>query len=76
MRNKVFKTRLPDIYYGRSYIKCYNFYQYCKDYCATTGAMGFKRSLFTTSLFQNRTSIDSNTNDNMKEKVQSLLFGT
>ena len=34
------KARSLDIYRGKSYIDCYNFYQQCKDYFAITGATG------------------------------------
>ncbi len=46
-RNKVFKAKLPDIYYSRSHKKCYNFYQLCEDHFTTTRAIGPNQILFT-----------------------------
>ena len=37
---KPLKARLPDVYYGKSHIKCYNFCQQCKDHFAIAWAKG------------------------------------
>ena len=46
---KPFKARLPDVYRGKSHIKCYNFCQQCEDHFATAGAKGPNRILFAAS---------------------------
>ena len=45
-RERPLKARFPDIYWGKTYIVCYNFFQQCKDYFATAGATGPNRVPF------------------------------
>ena len=40
------KAKVPEVYYGKSYMDCYHFYQQCKDYFETVRATGFNRTLF------------------------------
>ena len=52
------KARLPDIYWGKTYLDCYNFFQKCEDHFATAGATDSNRVPFAaiflkdTALFQ------------------------
>ena len=47
------KARFPDIYWGKTHLECYNFFQQCKDYFTTAGAMGPNRVLFVATFFNN-----------------------
>ena len=42
------KARFPDLYYGKSHMKCYHFGQQCKDHFDTAGAIRSNRTLFAT----------------------------
>ena len=57
-RERPLKARFPDIYQGKTLLKCYNFFQQCEDHFATAGATGSNRVPFAatflkdTALFQ------------------------
>ena len=53
-REKPLKARLPNVYYGKSHIECYNFCQQCKDHFATHGAKGPNCILFAASFLCDR----------------------
>ena len=53
-REKLLKGRLPDVYYGKSYIEYYNFCQKCEDHFATAGAKGPNCISFATSFLRDR----------------------
>ena len=40
------KARFPDVYWGKTHLKCYNFFQQCEDHFATVGAKGQNQLLF------------------------------
>lgn len=46
---RLLKVRFPDIYQGKTDMKCYNFCQRCKDYFAITGTKGPNCISFITS---------------------------
>ncbi len=48
------KAKTPDVYYGRSYMECYNFYQQCEDHFATCGATEPKQIPFAASFLWDR----------------------
>ena len=54
LREKPLKAKLPDVYYGKSHIECYNFCQQCEDYFATARAKGSNRILFAVSFLRDR----------------------
>ena len=45
-RKQPLKTKVLDIYFGKSHIDCYHFCQQCEDYFETAGATGSNRILF------------------------------
>ena len=47
-REQCLKARFSDIYWGKTHLKCYNFFQQCKDHFNTTGAIGPNRVPFAT----------------------------
>lgn len=53
---KPLKAYLLDIYYGKSLIECYNFYQQCEDYFTIVGVKKTNQISFTTSVFQDQIS--------------------
>ena len=40
------KAWFPDIYWGKTHLECYDFFQQCKDHFATAGATGLNRVQF------------------------------
>ena len=50
------KTRLPDLYYGKSHIECYHFCQQCEDHFDTADATTSNRTPFVASFLCNRIS--------------------
>ena len=42
----------PDVHHSRSYIECYNFYQYYEDYFAIARTAILNRILFVTFFFK------------------------
>ena len=40
------KAWFPDIYWGKTHLECYNFFQQCKDHFAPAGATGLNQVLF------------------------------
>ena len=51
---KSLKASIPDLYCDKFYMECYNFYQKCKDYFATTVAEKQNRILFAATFPQNQ----------------------
>ena len=45
-RERLLKAWFPDIYWGKTHLEYYNFFQQCKDHFATAGAMGSSRVPF------------------------------
>ena len=45
-RERPLKAWFPDIYWGKTHLKCYNFFQQCKDHFATAGTIGPNRVQF------------------------------
>ena len=39
-RERPLKAWFPDIYWGKTHLECYNFFQKCEDHFATAGATG------------------------------------
>ena len=52
-RKRALEAWFPDIYWGKTHLKCYNFFQKCKDHFATTGATGLNRVLFVATFLKN-----------------------
>ena len=48
-RERSFKAKVPEVYYGKLHMDCYHFCQQCKDYFQTAGATRAKRTLFAAS---------------------------
>ncbi len=48
------KAKTPDVYRGRSHMKCYNFCQQCEDHFATCGATGPNQIPFAASFLRDR----------------------
>ena len=46
-REQLFKAKVSDVYYRKSYMDCYHFYQHYKNYYETVGATRAKRTPFT-----------------------------
>ena len=53
-RNRAFKARNPDLYYGSSHMECYYFCQQCEDHFDTAGATGPQRISFAASFLRDR----------------------
>lgn len=45
------KTRFPNVYQGKTHIKCYNFYQQCENHFAIAGAKSLNQIYFAMSFF-------------------------
>ena len=45
-RKRPLKTRFPNIYWGKTHLECYNFFQQCEDHFATSNVTGSNRVLF------------------------------
>ena len=45
-REQTLKAKVLELYYGKSYMDCYHFYQYCKNHFETAGATGANQTLF------------------------------
>ena len=45
-RERSFKAKVPEVYYGKSHIDCDHFCQQCKDHFETAEAIGTNRTLF------------------------------
>ena len=56
-RKQTFKAKVPEVYYGKSYIDCYHFCQQCKDHFETVEATGANRTPFATSFLRKNISI-------------------
>ena len=48
------KARFPDLYCGRCYMECYNFWQKCEDQFAIAGAKKQKHIPFAVNFFQDQ----------------------
>ena len=46
LRERPLKAWFPDIYWGKTHLECYNFFQQCKDHFATASATGPNRVPF------------------------------
>ena len=44
-----FKARIPEIYWGKSHMECYQFYQKCEDHFETSGTIKMNYTSFATS---------------------------
>ena len=53
-REKPLKAKSPNQYCGKSFMKCYNFYQKCKDYFTTVRAKGPNYILIALSFLRDR----------------------
>ena len=51
---KPLKAKSLDVYFGKSYMECYNFCQQYEDQFATAGVKGPNRILFATSFLRDR----------------------
>lgn len=51
-RKRPLKARLPDAYYGKSHMDCYQFCQQCEDHFDTAGARGPNRTPFAASFLR------------------------
>ena len=74
-REKPLKGRSLDIYRGKSHMKCYNFYQQCKDHFATAGAKGPNRNLFASSFLHDCINFHCQ-QYKRKHEAESLVFIT
>ena len=54
IHKKPLKARSPDVYCGKSHMKCYKFCQQCEDHFAIAGAKGPNRIPFAASFLWNR----------------------
>ena len=52
---KLFKAQVPDLYYRKTHMECYNFCQKCKDYFVTTGATGLNCVSFAAMCLKDQT---------------------
>ena len=52
-RERPLKVQFPDIYWGKTHLECYNFFQQCEDHFATANATGPSWVLFTTTFLKN-----------------------
>ena len=48
-RERPFKAKVPDVYYGKLHMDCYHFCQQCEDYFETFWATGTNRTPFAAS---------------------------
>ena len=48
-RKQTLKAKVPEVYYGKSYIDCYHFCQQCEDYFETAETTGFNWTPFAAS---------------------------
>ena len=48
------KTKALDLYCGKTYIKCYNFFQQCEDYFAIVGATKLNCIFFAITFLKNQ----------------------
>ena len=55
-QDKPLKAQSPDVYRGKSHMKCYNFCQQCEDYFATAGAKGPNQIPFAASFLRDQIS--------------------
>lgn len=55
-RKRPLKAPLPDLYFGKSHMECYHFYQQCEDHFDTAGATGTNRIPFAASFLRGRIS--------------------
>ena len=56
-REQTFKAKVPEVYYGKSHMDCYQFCQQCKDHFETAEATGFNRTPFTASFLRGNISV-------------------
>ena len=49
LQGRPLKAKVPDVYYSRSYIDCFPFYQQCEDYFESVGATRANRTSFAAS---------------------------
>ena len=47
------KARFPDVYWGKTYLECYNFFQWCENHFATAGAKSKNWVPFATNFLKN-----------------------
>ena len=52
---RLLKARFPDIYWGKTHLECYNFFQQCEDHFATAGATGSNQVPFVTTFLKDTT---------------------
>ena len=50
-RERSFKAKVPDMYYGKLHMDCYHFCQQCKDYFETAEVTGANRTPFAAFFF-------------------------
>ena len=58
-RERFFKAKMPDVYYGKLHMDCYHFCQLSKDHFETVGATGANRTLFAASFLCENISVHS-----------------
>ena len=52
-RERPLKAWFPDIYWGKTHLECYNFFQQCEDHFATASATGSNRVPFAAIFLKN-----------------------
>ena len=52
---KPLKSRFSDVYWGKTHLECYNFFQRCEDHYATAGAKSQNRVSFAAIFLKNTT---------------------
>ena len=82
-RERPLKAWFPDIYWGKTHLECYNFFQQCKDHFAIAGATGSNRVPFAatflkhTALFrwqQHQRKVENQTNTSISwEEFKAFL---
>ena len=56
-RKQSLKAKVPEVYYGKSYMDCYHFCQQCEDHFETAGATGTNRTPFAASFLRGSISV-------------------
>ena len=56
-RERLFKAKVPEVYYGKSHMDCYHFCQQCEDHFETAGATGTNRTPFAASFLRGNISV-------------------
>ena len=54
LRERPLKAKVPDVYFGKSYMDCYHFCQQCEDYFEIASATGLTRTPFAASFLRGK----------------------